>query len=279
MGEVAIAEDAAIAQREESGSLIAIVDRLLTMPGLPIDKIEKFIDLQVQAEERMAKKAFYRDMAEFQKAMPIVEHTAEISYDREIIGPNGQKTGRYETIKKGSYAPWDAIEEIARPLYTEHGFSIRFDIEQPSNAPITVWCVVRHRDGHSERTPFTLPADPSGKKNGAQAWGSALSYAKRYSGCAALNIVTRGKDGETEDDDGEAGGANLSAGAARETGSYPAIVKEMRSRVSTVDELNQWYTVIKCDQRYLQWPEGWKRTFYSEDLLSFRDELKAREPA
>lgn len=67
---------------------------------------------------------------------------------------------------------------------------------------IEVTGVLSHREGHFEETMLSLPMDTTGSKNNVQAIGSSISYAKRYTAGALLNITSRG-----EDDDGTAAGA------------------------------------------------------------------------
>lgn len=43
-------------------------------------------------------------------------------------------------------------------------------------------------------TRLRLPPDLSGDKNSIQAVGSSVSYGKRYTACALLNITSRGED-------------------------------------------------------------------------------------
>ncbi len=50
-----------------------------------------------------------------------------------------------------------------------------------------------------------LPPDMGGDRNRIQAIGSAVSYAKRYTATALLNLTSRG-----EDDDGRLAGESLS---------------------------------------------------------------------
>jgi hypothetical protein len=60
-----------------------------------------------------------------------------------------------------------------------------------------VTCILAHRDGHREETSLDLMHDSTGSKNSVQAIGSSVSYGKRYTMCALLNITTK-----NEDDDG-----------------------------------------------------------------------------
>lgn len=266
MGDIAVEEarEVDIPREDQATGLIAIVDRLLERPDLPIDKIEKFIDLQVQAEGRAAKRAFFEAMSDMQPHLPVIEHTKKISYE--------DKKGN--TVVKGSYTPWEDIDEQIRPHYTEHGFSLSFDIHYEPNQPITVTCIVMHRDGHSTRTSLPLPSDTSGSKNTVQGIGSSITYGKRYTACAALNVTTRGQDGETDDDDGAKAGQPMNARQAKEHTLWETLVSELKADVSTVQEADDWLERTKQHrQEYRQMPLFWRRLFYNEVFLPHRENL------
>mgnify|MGYP000541184124 FL=1 len=63
-----------------------------------------------------------------------------------------------------------------------------------------VTCILSHRDGHSEESSLSGPADASGSKNAIQAIGSTLTYLQRYTLVQALGLAAG------DDDDGKAGG-------------------------------------------------------------------------
>jgi hypothetical protein len=94
-----------------------------------------------------------------------------------------------------AFAPLaDIIRTIKQPL-ADNGLSYRFEFDQSTDS-LTVVCVITHRDGHSERTAMSAPADTSGSKNTVQARGSTTTYLERYTIMGALGIAT----GDTDDD-------------------------------------------------------------------------------
>lgn len=113
-----------------------------------------------------------------------------------------------------SYADLPDIIDAVRPVLVKHGLGIGQTVE--SNGPGTVAVTTRiyHSEGHSETFgPLTLPAG-----NDAQSAGSAITYARRYSLCAALGIAA------DEDDDGAL--AKRSSGAARPSQPTPKTSRE-----------------------------------------------------
>ena len=94
------------------------------------------------------------------------------------------------------------MNQAIRPVLTEFGFALTFRISQPADfGRVAVTGVLSHQGGHSEETTFSLPIDNSGGKNNVQGWASSVSYGKRYTAFALLNIASRG-----EDDDGQKAG-------------------------------------------------------------------------
>jgi hypothetical protein len=67
----------------------------------------------------------------------------------------------------------------------------------PINEPVTVTCIVSHRDGHFEENTLCAGRDDSGNKNSIQAIGSTLTYLQRMTLKAALGLAV------SNDDDGK----------------------------------------------------------------------------
>src|SRR6185503_15653016 len=83
-----------------------------------------------------------------------------------------------------------------------HGFALSFRTGSAPDGKLTVTGILSHRAGHQEETTLALMHDSTGSKNSVQAVGSSISYGKRYTAGALLNITSRG-----EDDDGKLAGA------------------------------------------------------------------------
>ncbi len=169
----------------ESQALMNMIERVCLDPSADINKLEKMLDMQERILDRNAKQAFSADFAAMQIALPrIVE--------------NG--TG-HNNIK---YALLEDINDTTRPILNKYGFGTSFSIDQSTDR-ITVKARLYHKLGHFEEASISLASDVSGNKNAVQAVGSTISYGKRYSLCALLNISTGDdKDGaspEVHDDE------------------------------------------------------------------------------
>lgn len=174
----------------EGATILAMIDRVMAMPDVPVEKVEQMFGLYQKVEADKSRRAYAAALAEMQAELPVVVAKGEITTDDKASS---------KKVVRSRYAKWEDICEAIRPSLTKFGFAISFGIDNVDPARVTVTCTLSHRDGHSEKTSMALAIDNSGGKNNVQGWGSAVSYAKRYTATAMLNIASRG-----EDDDGEA---------------------------------------------------------------------------
>lgn len=167
-----------IAQAPQSGSILAVIERAASNPEIDVTKMQQLLDMQERIMAKQAEIEFNESMAELQPKLPAIHKSKK--------GHNS------------SYAPYDEIDKVVRPLYTEAGFSISFDSKKDGGV-CTYFATVSHRAGHSKTAQIELPADTSGSKNAIQAMGSTVSYAKRYLICMLFNIVTTDEDTDGRD--------------------------------------------------------------------------------
>jgi hypothetical protein len=115
-------------------------------------------------------------------------------------------------------AVWDAVKEPLR----EHGFAI---IQMPQFEGDTMFLetIVLHAGG--EKMVGRYPLRPV--KNDPQGYGSAITYARRYSVCAMLGVIA------DEDDDGN-------AASGRANGSAPAKPQDTEMDREVQDGANDW---------------------------------------
>lgn len=169
--------------QNESGAVLAMVERVAMNPDADIDKLERLLDMQERVLIRNAMVAFNTAMAEMQSDIPTIEKNGAI-----IV----------KDTERSRYARFEDIMRIVKPIMQRYGFAVSFRTNTGDNC-VKVTGVLMHKDGHREETEMTLPVDSSGSKNTVQAIGSSTAYGKRYVLCALLNIATG-----DEDDDGQA---------------------------------------------------------------------------
>jgi hypothetical protein len=141
-------------------------------------QLEKLMELQERYERNQAAAAFGAAIAKFQSLCPRVHKSR-----KPISGPSYQ------------YASFDDVMLQASPHLHTCGIALSFSTEA-NDRGIRVTCRVRVGI-HAEDYTLDVPI-PDMKMNNTQRYGAALSYAKRYSLTAALNIVCT----DDVDDDG-----------------------------------------------------------------------------
>jgi hypothetical protein len=164
-----------------TGNLLDAITRAALDPNIDVQKMHGLLDVQERMMNKQAEMNFNNALAEMQDKIPRIKKDGRIEHKGNLIG---------------TYATYEAIDKIMRPLLIEHGFGIRFNSKQ-SGSLITVMGTLSHKDGHSITNEIPLALEGGGAKNSVQAAGSTLTYGKRYIVQMFFNLVFEG-----EDDDG-----------------------------------------------------------------------------
>lgn len=157
----------------EGATLLAVISRAASDPQTDVTKMERLMAMYERIEAKRAETEFNAAFAEMQDKLP-------------SVGERGDAAGRY------TYALWEDINTAIKPVLQHFGFALSFRTDFTDGIAVTG--VLSHRAGHSERTTIKLPADPSGNKNAVQAVASSVSYGKRYTAGALLNLTSHGED-------------------------------------------------------------------------------------
>lgn len=158
--------------------------------GASMDELRTFIELQERLEANQARKAYVAAMADFKRNPPQIMKDKAVGY----YNKDGSFTGyRHSTLGAVCGAVVEALGA--------HGFSHRWDTEQPDSGMVAVTCAITHAMGHCETTRMVAPPDNSGKKNAIQQVASTITYLQRYTLLAACGLATN----EQLDDDGNGG--------------------------------------------------------------------------
>jgi hypothetical protein len=172
------------------GSIVNVIAAAAANPDVNVDKLERLLAMQERIMERDARAAYSAALADMQPKLPAI-----------CMGGKNTHTDK-------AYSRLEDINGAIRPILAEHGFALSFRIGRDANTVI-VTGVLSHREGHSEETSIHLPADTGAGRNAVQAVGSSVTYGKRYTATALLNLTS----GE-EDDDGIAAGHSAFQAAA-----------------------------------------------------------------
>lgn len=167
----------------QAAQVLSMLERVLTAPDFDIERAERLWAMQKEVRAEQARASFIDATSAMQGELPSIKKRGEIKNNSGNV--------------QSKYALWEDVNETIKPILMRHGFALSFLVNQ-AGAAITVTGILSHRDGHRETTDITLAPDKSGSKNDVQAVGSAISYGKRYTAGALLNLTSHG-----EDDDGQ----------------------------------------------------------------------------
>lgn len=154
--------------------------------GADIEMIEKLMVLQERWEANQARKAFDHAMAAAKAEIPKIGKNREVDF----TSTKGRTHYRYEDLGE--------IAKVVDPILAKHGLFYRYRTTSNLNEPVTVTCIVSHRDGHFEENTLSAGRDDSGNKNSIQAVASTSTYLQRMTLKASLGIAV------SNDDDGKA---------------------------------------------------------------------------
>jgi len=146
--------------------------------GLPIETLEKLMDLNERYEKNEARKQYFFALAGFAKDLPVV------TKDKF----NKQYGSNYASLENTS----NTIARALAPFGLKHHWSV----DQTSEIAVT--CTLSHVAGHSEQSTISGPVDTSGAKNELQQIKSTITYLK----LATLETITgtASAEGSTSDD-------------------------------------------------------------------------------
>lgn len=173
----------------QEAPMVAMFERVLLDPNVPIDRLEKLLEMKYHDEDRQrqqaredreyaAKTAYFTAMSACQKALPVVVKN------------------RRNTHTKSNYADLAAIEEQAMPIIHAHGFGVSFQPDGYNEiGELLIKWEVSHADGYVRNGIGAIPVDGVGakggvNKTGTQAFGSTATYGRRYLLCMLFNIST-----------------------------------------------------------------------------------------
>lgn len=203
---------------------LAIIARAVDN-GMEPDKLGKLMELQERWQRNEDAKAFAVSLSTFQAKCP------QITKRRTMDLGGG---------KGPTYASLDDIMREVSGLLQECGLAVTFSASITDGGMMKAVCKL-HCGSHVQESEITLPVPSAMRVNDTQKMGAALSYAKRYALCAALNIVVTDEDND---------GANLAASGEMElvTGAQAAELADMiKAKKLSLEKLCEWAGVTTLD--------------------------------
>lgn len=174
---------------QSSPQILSIIEALTAKPDLNVELIERMYDLFERQQEREARLASVASMSIMQPEIPV--------FDKLEAGDRG----------KWKYTKWEHMHPILMPILAQNHFTLTFETESVGTSQ-RITAVLEHSMGHQRRASLDVPNDVSGSKNPAQAVVSSVSYGKRVTAMAVLNIATK--------EEGDLGGMAGSKGSISE---------------------------------------------------------------
>jgi hypothetical protein len=162
------------------------MERWARDPNIDVAKLERLYDLMDRERRSVAETAFNAAMSAAQAGI------------RPAVADD------WNDQTRSAFASYEALDKVARPVYTAHGFGVSFDTaESPFELHVRLVCYATHSGGHAKTYHIDMPADGKGAKGGdvmtrTHATGSAVTYGMRYLLKMVFNIPIKDKG----DDDG-----------------------------------------------------------------------------
>jgi hypothetical protein len=153
--------------------------------NVPIETLERLMDLQERWDAKQAKSAYLNAMSKFQSLCPVFKKNKKVNYPSKSGGGN----------VKYNYTELGSITKTIQPFLEECGLSYRWEFEDLEDK-IKCDCVISHVAGHSERCSMRAGKDSSGNKNDIQSIGSTRTYLQRYTLIGGLGLSTADEDND-----------------------------------------------------------------------------------
>jgi hypothetical protein len=157
----------------------------ISAPGMDLEKLKQFMELQERWEANEARKAYTVAMSEFKKDPPKIGKDSHVEFKTS--------TGKTEY----NHASLGNVTEKINTALGDHGLSAAWTTEQTDKG-VAVTCKITHVLGHYETTTLTAACDNSGGKNAIQALGSTISYLERYTILALTGLATHEMDNDAQ---------------------------------------------------------------------------------
>jgi hypothetical protein len=118
-----------------AGLLMRAISRAATDPATSADKLERLINMHERVTAQAARLAYTAAFADMQHELPITEEHGRIDFADGAQPPY-------------TYALWEDINEVIKPILKKHGFALSFRTGREGDSVI-VTGILSHWNGHS----------------------------------------------------------------------------------------------------------------------------------
>ena len=175
------------AQVADTNTFLSFIAEAARDPAVDVSKMERLFEMR----ERM------------------IDRQAHLEFNAALKAAKGDLPGilrnKYNDQTKSKYANLESVSDAMDPVITQHGFSMSFGTaDSPKADHYRVTCTLAHEGGHEKEYFADIPIDSAGIKGTANktlthAFGSTMSYGRRYLKMMIFDV-------KTTDDDGNAAG-------------------------------------------------------------------------
>jgi ERF superfamily len=189
---------------EGPGALLGAIVQLAKDPAVDVTKLQALLTMQERMEAKEAERQFNQAFSRLPSFRVKKNGTIDLTSKED------RAKGAAAGTRAVPFAKWEDMSDVIDPFLKAEGFRLIFNsaARQGDGGGLTVTGFLLHSGGHSMNASMPLPLDTGPGRNNLQAYGSTLSYGKRYTAEMLLNIVREGVD-----DDGKRGGTKFIAEA------------------------------------------------------------------
>lgn len=168
--------------QNEMQALISVMQQAISNPEIPVERMEKLVNMALDASERMdatrARKAYASAMAQFKRNPPKIVKDAHVRYETD------------KGVTEYDHATLGALCEAVIAGLATVGIYHDWKLGTEPDKRIKVTCILTHEMGHKEEFP-SIPAfpDTSGGKNAIQANQSTVTYLQRSTLFSATGLA------------------------------------------------------------------------------------------
>lgn len=162
---------------------LSMIERAARDPSVDVSKMERMFEMRERVMKTSAEQAF----------------NASFVAVRAAVGPVIKNKSNDQTRSK--YADLFAIADVLDPIMTENGFAATFGTADcPLENHYRITGTLLHAQGHSKEYHVDVPVDGAGikgqtNKTATHAFGSTMTYGRRYLKVAMFDISITDNDG------------------------------------------------------------------------------------
>lgn len=172
-----------VAPVADTNSFLAFIAEAARDPAVDVSKMERLFEMRERMIDRQAHLDFNAALKRAKAEMPAV------------------LKNKYNEQTKSHYANLESVSDAMDPIITANGFSLTFGTAPTAlEGHYLVTCTLAHEGGHEKNYEAPIPIDSAGIKGTANktlthAFGSTMSYGRRYLKMMIFDVKTTDDDG------------------------------------------------------------------------------------